>query len=224
MRFLSLVLTAWWPVGAAHAQATSDGGATMAERQDGEVVCATLPWKRVPDEKAIQDPNQPPKEIWYRIDYPVEPTGAVPDLLRITLERHGNAATLRFLALVGPKEQRAFGTSKSVATFWTGEEVGPISESVTPNSLTPNGKVVGIYPRFVLPPDEAKLLSLRPIVRMTLGKDAAVSWELDPRTAADLKKAISCITGVSSAQESVVPDAEETSDLDALRPVLEPEP
>lgn len=224
MRILPLALTALWAVAAAHAGETSGGGATMAERQEGEVVCATLPWQRVPSEKEELSGDQKPKEVWYRIDYPVEPAGKVPDLLRITLERHGNEATLRFFALVGRKEQRAFGTSKSVATFWTGEEVGPVPESVTAGSATPNGKVVGIYPRYVLSLDQAKQLSLSPIVRLALGKDAAASWELDPQVAAELKKAISCITGVSSAQESVVPDAEETSDLDALRPVLEPEP
>lgn len=223
MRMLSLALTALLG-GAASAQEPGSGGATMSERQEGETVCATLPWQRVPAANVVPPPGEPPKEIWYRIDYAVEPTGQVPDLMRITLERHGNEATLRFFALVGRKQQRAFGTSKSVATFWTGEDVGPIPEAVTPGSLTPSGKVVGIYPRFVLPIDQAKQLSLRPIVRMTLGKDAAVALDLDPVVAADLKKAISCITGVVSAQESVVPDAEETSDLDALRPVLEPEP
>jgi hypothetical protein len=239
MRLLSLVLTALLG-GAASAQENAGGGATMAERQEGETACATLPWQRVPPAKPKAEEEQPdgtteernhkktedpkPKEVWYRIDYPVQPAGDVPDLLRITLERHGNEATLRFFALVGRKEQRAFGTTKSVATFWTGEDVGPIPETVTPDSLTPSGKVVGIYPRFVLPLDEAKQLSLGPIVRMTLGKDAAISWEIDPKIAADLRKAISCVTGVSSAQDSVVPDAEETSDLDALRPVLEPEP
>ena len=215
MRFLFLALTGLLAGGAALAQEGSDGGASMAERQEGQTICATLPWQKITPKG---------EEPWYRIDYSIEAAGKVPDLLRITLERHEAVATLRFFALVGRKEQRAFGSQKSVATFWTGVEVGPVPELVTPNSATPNGKVVGIYPRYVLPPEAATELSLRPIVRMTLGADSAISWELDPRVGAELKKAIACITGVSSAQESVVPDAEETSDLDALRPVLGAEP